>query len=46
VSSRSAASVNASGSSICASISVDPIGGLVTELVDVVPQQIVAALGG
>jgi hypothetical protein len=29
-----------------ANISVAPIGGLVTELVDVVPQQILAALGG
>lgn len=28
-----------------ATVSVDPIGGLVTELVDVVPQQILAALG-
>jgi hypothetical protein len=28
-----------------ANVSVDPMGGLVTELVDVVPQQILAALG-
>ena len=27
-----------------ASISVDPFGGLITELVDTVPQQILAAL--
>jgi hypothetical protein len=28
-----------------ANISVEPIGGYVTELVDVIPQQILAALG-
>jgi hypothetical protein len=33
------------GAGDLASISVDPFGGLVTELVDVVPQQILTALG-